>query len=363
MATSSVLSLHLPSCARRAVRASSSAAAAAVASPATAQSLEEAFGRKGLKFVADPAGGAPTAELSVRNGSSLQLRLGDGLVTSYRPKVYWKEKEDGCREVLHTAAGEAGKVKGGVGLVLNEVSSSGAAESLLAGSEWTVTDADSDSYDAVQVELGRTEGKLEITYVVTLYQLSMATAVIVRNTGSKPVELTSAVLSHIKFDKRRGTAVEGLRGCSYCSHPPPAAGFSLLTPAEAMKREDPPWFSLGGGGGEEPKQGVWTVEDNQYTILNKKVSRVYAAPPEERKKRIYSTAPSSFITIDQYSGLGFRLVRMGFEDIYLSSPGGMYEKFGKDYFLCTGPASMLVPVVVNPDEEWRAAQVIEHDNL
>ncbi|KAL6901817.1 hypothetical protein ACP4OV_004693 [Aristida adscensionis] len=364
MATSSLLPLHLPSCARRAVRAS--AAAAAAASPPAAPALEETFGRKGLRFAADPATGAATAELSVRNGSSLQLRLGDGLVTSYRPKVYWKD--DGCREVLHTVAaaaagGEPGGVKGGVGLVLNQVSSSAAAaESLLAGKEWTVKDADSDSYDAVQVELARTEEKLEITYVVTLYQLSMATAVIVRNTGAKPVELTSAVLSHLKFDKRRGTALEGLRGCSYTSHPPPAgAGFALLTAAEAMKREDPPWFSFGGG--EEPRQGAWTVEDNLYTVLDRKVSRVYAPPPEERKKRIYSAAPSSFITIDQYSGLGFRVVRMGFEDLYLCSPGSMYEKFGKDYFLCTGPASMLVPVVVGPGEEWKAAQVIEHDNL
>ncbi|XP_062209946.1 photosynthetic NDH subunit of subcomplex B 2, chloroplastic-like [Phragmites australis] len=356
MATSSILPLHLPSCTRRTVRASSSAAVA----PATTQSLEESFGRKGLKFSADPAGGAPTAELSVRNGSSLQLRLGDGLVTSYRPKVYWKD--DGCRELLHTVAGgEDGKVKGGVGLVLNEVSSSGGAQSLIDGAEWAVKDADSDSYDAVQVELGCTKGKLDISYVVTLYPLSMATAVIVRNTGTKPVELTSAVLSHIKFDKRRGTAVEGLRGCPYCSHPPPASGFSLLSPAEAMKREDPGWLSFGGE--EEPRQGVWTVEENLYTTLKKKVSRVYAAPPEERKKRIYSTAPSRFTTIDQYSGLGFRLVRMGYEDMYLCSPGAMYEKFGTDYFLCTGPASMLVPVVVNPGEEWRAAQVIEHDNL
>jgi len=132
--------------------------------------------------------------------------------------------------------------------------------------------------------------------VVTLYGVSMATAVIVRNTGSKPVELTGAVLSHIKFDKRGGTAVEGLRGCPYCSQPPPAAGFSLLSPAEAMMREDPGWFS---GGGEEPRQGVWTVEEDLYTVLKKKVSRVYAAPPEERKKRVYSTAPSKFTTIDQ----------------------------------------------------------------
>lgn len=147
------------------------------------------------------------------------------------------------------------------------------------------------------MELGCTKGKLDISYVVTLYGLSMATAVIVRNTGSKPVELTGAVLSHIKFDKRGGTAVEGLRGCSYCSYAPPAAAFSLLSPAEAMAREDPGWF--GGGGGEEPRQGVWTVEEDHYTILKKKVSRVYAAPPEERKKRVYSTAPSKFTTIDQ----------------------------------------------------------------
>lgn len=149
MATSSVLPLHLPSCARRASTTALRASAAPAATTTTAQSLEESFGRKGLRFVADPAGGAPTAELSVRNGSSLQLRLGDGLVTSYRPKVYWKE--DGCREVLHTVAG-----KGGVGLVLNEASSSAgggiaAQWSLVDGAEWTVRDADSDSYDAVQV--------------------------------------------------------------------------------------------------------------------------------------------------------------------------------------------------------------------
>uniref|UniRef100_A0A0D9VPR9 Photosynthetic NDH subunit of subcomplex B 2, chloroplastic n=1 Tax=Leersia perrieri TaxID=77586 RepID=A0A0D9VPR9_9ORYZ len=367
MATSSLLPLHLPSRPSSTTIKASSISTAAVTASTTPQSLEESFGRKGLRFVADAATGAATAELSVRNGSSLRLRLADGLVTSYKPKVYWQDEkgEGGCREVLHTAVAGGGEVKGGVGLVLGEVSSSssgGAAESLLVGSDWSVVDADSDSYDAVQVELGCTKGTLEVTYVVTLYPLSMATAVMVKNNGKKPVSLTSAMLSHIKFDKRRGTAVEGLRGCPYCSHPPPPAGFSLLTPAEAMKREDSGgWF--GGGGDEEPRQGVWTVEDNLYTILKKKVSRVYAAPPEERKKRIYSTAPSKFTTIDQYSGLGFRVVRMGYEDMYLCSPGEMYKKFGKDYFVCTGTASMLVPVVVNAGEEWRAAQVIEHDNF
>jgi hypothetical protein len=47
--------------------------------------------------------------------------------------------------VLHTVAdpgGDPAKLKGGVGLVLNQVSSSGSGgvEDLLAGAEWTVKD-------------------------------------------------------------------------------------------------------------------------------------------------------------------------------------------------------------------------------
>lgn len=61
--------------------------------------------------------------------------------------------------------------------------------------------------------------------------------------------------------------------------------------------------------------------------------------------------------------LMFRVIRMGFEEIYLSSPGSYSDKFGKEYFICTGPASVLVPVTLNPGEEWRGAQVVEHDNL
>ncbi|PKU87664.1 hypothetical protein MA16_Dca009836 [Dendrobium catenatum] len=44
---------------------------------------------------------------------------------------------------------------------------------------------------------------------------------------------------------------------------------------------------------------AWKVEDNLYTILKQKLSRVYAAPPSERMKRIYNTSPSKYQTIDQ----------------------------------------------------------------
>ncbi|MQL74725.1 hypothetical protein Taro_007128 [Colocasia esculenta] len=346
-------------------------AAATSASPATVQSplpqtLEEKFGRKGIKF-AEHAG-VPTVELTVRNGSSLSLRIPDGLVTSYRPKVYWRK--DGFEEVLHTVAAPepGGEVKGGVSLVLNDASRPGKDGQPWRASEWAVKDTDADSIDAVQVELSCTNGdsSLEVTYVVSLYPLSMATAVIVKNKGLKAVELTSAMLSHLKFKSRSGCAIQGLTGCSYCSHPPLPSSFGIMSPAEAMKPEPAGgWsaFLFREDDSKQDKQGSWKVEDNMYTVLKGKLSRVYTAPPSKRLKRIYSTPPSKYETIDQGSGLGFRVIRMGYDDIYVASPGSLSDKYGKDYFICTGPASMLVPVVVNPGEAWRGAQVIEHDNL
>uniref|UniRef100_A0A6V7QU54 Photosynthetic NDH subunit of subcomplex B 2, chloroplastic n=1 Tax=Ananas comosus var. bracteatus TaxID=296719 RepID=A0A6V7QU54_ANACO len=271
------------------------------------QALEETFGRKGIKFA--ESGGVPTIELSVRNGSSLHLRIPDGLITSYKPKVYWKD--DGFTEVLHTVStADLGapppSVRGGLGLVLNAASEPAKGGSSWSASEWAVKDADSDSFDAVQVELSSTnaDGSLDVTYVVSLYPVSMATAVIVKNVGTRAVSLTSAILSHIKFHARRHSAIQGLRGCSYCAHPP-----------------------------RLPRSVCYLLR-----------------------------TPCS-LTPQLVSGLGFRVIRMGYEDIYLCSPGSFSQRVGKGYFICTGPASVLVPVVLNPGEEWRGAQVIEHDNL
>ncbi|CAK9145898.1 unnamed protein product [Ilex paraguariensis] len=349
----SLLSFSLPK--PITVKASSTQTAT---TPSLPETLDLKFGRKGLKF--SGSDDAPTVELTVRNGSSLKLQIPSGHVTSYRPKVYWKD--DGFEEVLYTVNGSGSiSAKGGIGLVINDVSDPNSKGAPVKTSEWTVKDVDSDSIDALQVELSCTSGALDITYVVSLYPLSMATAVIVKNNGRKAINLTSAILSHFKSKKRSGTAVKGLRGCSYCTHPPFPSPFEILSPSEALKSEDPDWFSFGWE--PEKKPGEWTSQDVPITILKHKLSRVYSAPPAERTNGFHYSTPSKYETIDQGRELFFRVVRMGFEDIYLSSPGSFSQKYGEDYFICTGPASMLVPVVVNPGEEWRGAQVIEHDNL
>ncbi|KAL7138687.1 hypothetical protein ABFS83_10G180300 [Erythranthe nasuta] len=322
----------------------------------TFETLDQRFGRKGIKF--SESGDIPTTvELTVRNGSSLKLQISNGHISSYRPKVYWKD--DGYEEVLHTLAGS----RGGVGLVINELSQQTNSKAPSASAEWTVKDVDSDSIDALQVELGCMRGSLDISYVVSLYPLSMATAVIVKNNGRKAVNISSAILSHFNFKKNRsGSGVQGLRGCSYCTNPPPSSPFEILSPSESIKSEDSPGF-FSFGWEPETKPGVWTVQDVPITVLKNKLSRVYSASPAERSKDFHRSAPSKYEVIDQGRGLFYRVIRMGFEEIYLSSPGSYSDKYGEDYFICTGPASILVPVTVNPGEEWRGAQVIEHDNL
>ena len=142
-----------------------------------------------------------------------------------------------------------------------------------------------------------TSGNLDITYVVSLYPESMATAVLVNNNGRKPVSLTSAMLSHFKFKRRGGAAIQGLKGCSYCSHPPLSSPFEILSPAEAMITESPGWFSFDSK--SEKKPGSWTVQDDPYIMLKNKMSRIYTAPPTERLKAFYDTPPSKYETIDQ----------------------------------------------------------------
>lgn len=141
------------------------------------------------------------------------------------------------------------------------------------------------------------DGTLEVTYIISLYSTSMATAVIVKNKGTKKAILTSGILSHLKFKNQIGAAIQGFRGCSY--HPsylPLPSNFAIVNPSDAIKPEEPGWLSMFSNNNEG---NDWMVEEDKYTLLRKKVSRVYAVPPEERLKRIYNTIPSNYGTIDQ----------------------------------------------------------------
>lgn len=140
----SLLSLSLPKPTNNIIKATTTT---------VPETLNEKFSRKGIKFTEND-NKIPVVELTVRNGSSLRLQIPDAHLTSYKPKVYWKD--DGFEEVLYTVGdnNNGAKARGGIGLVLNEVSDSKTAPkgtSVLSNCEWTVKDVDSDAIDALQV--------------------------------------------------------------------------------------------------------------------------------------------------------------------------------------------------------------------
>jgi hypothetical protein len=49
----------------------------------------------------------------------------------------------------------------------------------------------------------------------------------------------------------------------------------------------------------EEKPGSWKVQEEPYIILKDRLSRVYAAPPQERLKAFYNTSPTKYETLDQ----------------------------------------------------------------
>lgn len=160
--SSSFLSFSLPKL--NLIRASSAPTTSVSTSTSLPETLDQKFGRKGIKF--SESNGVPLVELTVRNGSSLKLQIPNAHVTSYKPKVYWKD--DGFEEVLYTLPPDpkdstaADACRGGIGLVINDASPSSASSrnpnpksnsnsSLIGTSQWTVKDVDSDSIDALQV--------------------------------------------------------------------------------------------------------------------------------------------------------------------------------------------------------------------
>ncbi|GKV48692.1 hypothetical protein SLEP1_g55496 [Rubroshorea leprosula] len=145
----------------------------------------------------------------------------------------------------------------------------------------------------------------------------MATAVIVKNNGRKDMTITSALFSNVKFKKRGGTAVLGLRGCPYCTHPP-LSSFELLTPYEA-------------------------ICSSQHLEAKAQSSLCCFTRTETKHKSFCNTPSSKYETLVRLKNRLQGNKNWFRGHTYLFSPGSMSEKYGEDYFICTDPASMLVP--------------------
>ncbi|KAK6942001.1 LOW QUALITY PROTEIN: hypothetical protein RJ641_027378 [Dillenia turbinata] len=107
----------------------------------------------------------------------------------------------------------------------------------------------------LQVELSCTAGPLDATNIVSLYPLGMATAVIEQVGKPLVLQVPFSVISSLKV------------GVELQSKPPRAVLTARIL--HCLPLSD---FCL----------RTWSVQDEPFTILRHKLSRVYSAPPAER---------------------------------------------------------------------------------
>ncbi|XP_058105871.1 protein NDH-DEPENDENT CYCLIC ELECTRON FLOW 5 [Magnolia sinica] len=335
--------------------------------------LKREFSGHGAHFSA--IGDSCVVKMGIENGSGATLMLPSGLITSYKPHMW----HGGTLEVLHTSVseGEDGGgpiVRGGVSMDMKCGDDDGGPT--WAPRSWALHDVRGSPQKSVQVELkcNDSEHMVEFKYIVTLHQDLLSSEIIVTNLKSSAVHLTGSVISHLTVSTPDATYAVGLQGSNYSTKPPLVSDFSIIPPGyfgqkklsgsgqswgqKALQGLFPSWGgsdkefdglnTTEGGDSEEEMEGE---EDDNYAHLTEKMSR------------IYTSAPRKFTVLDRGRRNSVIVRRIGFDELYVFSPGSSYEWYGKYAYICTGPSAWLKPIVLGPNSVWSGAQYLHNPNL
>ncbi|XP_018469861.1 protein NDH-DEPENDENT CYCLIC ELECTRON FLOW 5 isoform X2 [Raphanus sativus] len=251
------------------------AAAASSYFPIDVEYLQREFSGHGATF--EDIGETCVAKLKLDNGSSANVMLTRGVVTSYKVKVW----HGGKVELLHTWVDQEQEevvIRGGV---------SSAFSSSDETNEWSLHGITGDSENCVQVELRRSDKKMkeiEMKQIITLRGDTLSIELWVTNKGVSPVNIKGcSLVSYLTVSTPEATYAVGLEGSDFVEKTPFLPRFGLV-------------------------QGEEEEEDGQYGLSGEEESN-YKQLSEEMS-RIYTLAPSSFTIIDrkELSGSGKRRV-------------------------------------------------------
>ncbi|RWR80382.1 protein NDH-DEPENDENT CYCLIC ELECTRON FLOW 5 [Cinnamomum micranthum f. kanehirae] len=336
-------------------------------SPINVDYLESEFGGHGVGFT--EIGDSCVVKMGLEDGSTANLMLPSGLITSYKPHMW----HGGMMEVLHTAVSEGQDgvpvVQGGVSMDFKCGSSGGITWS---PSTWALHDVRGSPQDSIQVELisSDIEAMVEFKYIVTLRQDLLSSEVMITNLKSSNLHLMGSVVTHLTVSTPDATYAIGLQGSNYFSKPPLMSDFSIIPPDFGQKRlpgSRQPWATTlqglllswdnqvdkdsRGKIGEQDNEGESEgEEDDNYAHLTDKMSR------------IYTSTPRRFTVIDRGRRNSVIVGKAGFDELYIFSPGSTYKWYGKYSYICTGPSAMLKPVILGPEGVWRGAQYLHNPN-
>lgn len=57
------------------------------------------------------------------------------------------------------------------------------------------------------------------------------------------------------------------------------------------------------------------------------------------------------------------VLRNGFDEMYMFSPGSSHEMYGMYSYVCVGQSALLKPVILSPGQVWMGEQHLHNPNL
>uniref|UniRef100_A0A0F7CYY4 NDH-dependent cyclic electron flow 5 n=1 Tax=Habenaria pantlingiana TaxID=1498489 RepID=A0A0F7CYY4_9ASPA len=326
--------------------------------------LGREFGGRGATFEA--LGDDCVVTMGPVEGSTANLMLPRGLITSYKPRMW----HGGRVEVVHSLVSEDENgevmVHGGVSTDVRCVADSGLTE--WSPATWALHDVRGSSDEFIQVELISTSpnGKMEAKYLVTLREDMISSELVLTNSTKSIIQLRGSIMSHLTVSTPDASYAVGLQGSNYCNKQAPSE-FRILPPADSKKHENSSEFirSVAQKGfdslfsawgtqkhyGEEKDEEQEREESSDYAQMNDKFSRVYTFIPVE------------FTVIDRGRRNSVVIQRSGFEELYMFSPGSDHDWYGKYAFVCVGPCALLKPILLGPGGIWKGAQYLYNPNI
>ncbi|AAG50849.1 Protein NDH-DEPENDENT CYCLIC ELECTRON FLOW 5 [Arabidopsis thaliana] len=305
----------------------SASASASPAFPIDVEYLRREFSGHGATF--EDIGETCIARLKLDNGSSANVMLTRGMITSYKVRVW----HGGKVELLHTWVEQEEEevvIRGGVSSAFRSSDSDEI-------SDWRLQGISGDSKDCVQMELRRSDKKIkeiELKQIISLRENTLSIELSMTNKGISPIKLEGcSLVSYLTVSTPEATYAVGLEGSDFVETTPFLPRFGVV---QGEKEEEKPGF-----GGEE---------ESNYKQLNREMSR------------IYTCAPKSFTVIDRGRRNSVVVGREGFEEVYMYSPGSRLESYTKSAYVCIGPSSLLSPISLESGCVWRGVLHLHNPN-
>lgn len=333
--------------------------------PFNVEYLESEFGSHGVSFT-QLGQSSYVIKMLFENGSAASVLMPNGLITSYKPKMW----HGSSIEVLHTSVSERGAmygdvgaghiIQGGVSLALDCVGENGFSWSPVS---WALNDVKGSSQDFIQVEIisRDLENMVEVKYSITLKDDALNSEVGVSNSRSSQLKLRGSILSHLTVSTPDATYAYGLEGSNFINKQALVSDFCIVPPNLAKAKESSfsqsrPISSLkelfaAKRDIEDTSEQTVGEENDNYKHLSGKMSR------------IYTSAPRNFTIIDRGKRNSVIVERKGFEELYMYSPGSSYEPYGKYAYVCVGQSAILKPIRLDPGQLWTGEQQLHNPNL